>query len=212
MRISAESVRLSARIGHVADQRRTSSRLGRLARRGPRGRRGPGRVGRLGRVQRTDTAERAAVAAPRLRQRPTGRLAILVVVLAVLVVSYASSLKAYLQQRHDMDALQQEIAQRQKSIDDLQEQKDRWKDPAYVEQQARERFGYVMPGDISYVALDANGNRIQPTSKLGKPSAVGEPTKPTAWWTDAWGSVELAGNPPKQGTGPATTIKPDQKE
>ena len=126
---------------------------------------------------------------------------------AVLVVSYASSLKAYLQQRHDMETLQTEIAQRQASIDELQTQKKRWQDPAYVEQQARARFGYVMPGEVSYVALDANGNRIQPESELGTPSSVGASKKPTAWWDDAWGSVELAGKPPRQDTsGPATTI------
>ena len=142
-----------------------------------------------------------------MRHRPTGRAAILVVVLAVLIVSYASSMKAYLQQRHDMDTLQSEIAQRQRSIESLQEQKKRWQDPAYVAQQARARFGYVMPGQISYVALDSHGHRIDPEATLGKPSTVGVPQKPTAWWEDAWGSVELAGKPPKQDTsGPATTI------
>jgi len=160
-------------------------------------------------VARADTGERGAVGArrPGVRHRPTGRAAILVVVLAVLVVSYASSLKAYLQQRHDMETLQTEIAQRQSSIDDLQEQKKRWQDPAYVEQQARARFGYVMPGQIAYVALDSDGHRIQPESELGEPSAVGASKKPTAWWDDAWGSVELAGKPPAQDTsGPATSI------
>lgn len=143
----------------------------------------------------------------RLRPRLTGRAAILTLVIAVLVVSYASSLKAYLQQRHDILALQSEITSRQRSIDDLQAQKDRWQDPAYVKQQARARFGYVMPGETSYIALDSHGKRVQSTSQLGSPKRVGVSRAPTAWWTDAWGSVELAGQPPAQDTrGPATMI------
>lgn len=148
----------------------------------------------------------------RLRPRLTGRAAILVLVLAVLVVSYASSLKAYLQQRHDISTLTGQIAQRQQSIADLEAQKKRWRDPAYVQQQARVQFGYVMPGQVSYVALDAHGHLIDPQSELGNPARVGTPAKPTAWWTDAWGSVELAGNPPKQDTsGPSTQIGGRQK-
>jgi len=130
-----------------------------------------------------------------------------VLVLAVLAVSYASSAKAYLQQRHDIDTTQREIAQRQASIDSLQQQLDRWKDPAYVAQQARERFGYVMPGETAYVALDANGHRIDPASQLGEPADTSKP--PTAWWSSVWGSVELAGNPAARSTPPpATKITP----
>jgi cell division protein FtsB len=133
--------------------------------------------------------------APRANPRLTGRAAVLVLVVAVLVVSFASSLKAYLQQRDHIDTMRAEIAQRAQAIDELETEKERWKDPAFVEQQARERFGYVMPGETAYVALDAHGNRIQAESTLTAPEAVG-PKTPKAWWQDAWASVELAGDPP----------------
>lgn len=202
----------------MADQRRRRRTDGQGGRRGqgprPAGAARRARAALLGSAG--DTAIRGAgektpdapgPAKDRLRPRLTGRGAILVVVVAVLVVSYASSLKAYLQQRHDIKALQSEIVSRQRSIDQLQEQKDRWQDPAYVKQQARATFGYVMPGETSYVALDAQGHQIQAKSELGKPAKVGVSRTPTAWWDTAWGSVELAGNPPKQDTkGPATTI------
>jgi cell division protein FtsB len=126
-------------------------------------------------------------------------MAILVLVLAVLTVSFASSLKAYLQQRHDIDALRSEISERQQAIDSLEAQKDRWKDPAYLEQQARSQLGYVMPGQTAYVALDKNGKPIQPSSSLSDPSTVGEQTESKAWWSTVWSSVELAGNPPTEG-------------
>lgn len=138
-------------------------------------------------------------------------MAVFVLVLAVLVVSYASSLKAYLQQRHDIETLQSQIAAREKSIADLQDQKDRWNDPVYLEQQAREYFGYVMPGQTSYVALDANGDPIKPSGTLSSPDEVGKKTDPTAWWSEVWSSDVLAGNPPKNtGKPPATKIGNDE--
>ena len=177
----------------MADQRRTSAR-------GPRGRTGPGRTraarrAAAARAAATATADTLAKIAPRANPRLTGRAAVLVLVVAVLVVSFASSLKAYLQQRDHIDTMRAQIAQRAQAIDELETEKERWKDPAFIEQQARERFGYVMPGETAYVALDADGNRIQAESKLTAPGAVGAKT-PRAWWEDAWASVELAGDPP----------------
>ncbi len=133
----------------------------------------------------------------------------LVLVLAVLTLSYTSSLRAYLQQRDHIESLKQQIAEREQAIDELEDEKARWEDPAFVEQQARERFGYVMPGETSYIALDENGDRIQSEVELSDPTQVGD-TTPKAWWDSAWESVELAGNPPRS-KGPATEIKTEQR-
>ncbi len=138
------------------------------------------------------------------RPRFTGRAAILVLVLAVLTVSYASSLRAYLQQRSQIEDLKSQIALREASIHDLEREKDRWQDPAYIEQQARE-LNYVMPGETSYVVLDENGEPLQKESSLTDPATVAK-KEPTAWWSTAWQSVELAGNPPKQEPPPASKI------
>ena len=176
----------------MADQRPEQRRATSGQSRGPRGRTGPSRAGSQRR--RSDAVPDARSSAP--RPRLTGRAAILVLVLAVLALSYTSSLRAYLQQRDHIQDLKTKIAARQAAIESLEDEKERWQDPAYIEQQARERFGYVMPGEKAYVALDADGNRIQSEAELSDPSQVGDQT-PTAWWEDAWSSVELAGNPPK---------------
>ena len=146
----------------------------------------------------------AAVPGALRRPRLTGRAAILVLVLAVLTVSYASSLRAYLQQRSQIEELKSQIALRQASISDLEREKDRWKDPAYIEQQAR-GLNYVMPGETSYVVLDEDGKPLQQQSTLTDPATVAK-KDPTAWWSTAWQSVELAGNPPKPTPPPATKI------
>ncbi len=149
----------------------------------------------------------AAVATAPERRRPrfTGRMAVLALVLLVLMMSYASSMKAYLQQRAHIDALQAQIAQQERRIEVLQREKQRWDDPAYVRMQARERFGYVLPGERSFVVVDGNGEPLDPEATLGDPADAEEP--PTAWWDSAWASVELAGNPPKDRAAPVTTIR-----
>jgi cell division protein FtsB len=143
-------------------------------------------------------------AAERRRPRLTGRAAILVLVLAVLTVSYASSLRAYLQQRAHITDLKSQIALRQASISDLEREKRRWEDPAYVRQQARE-LNYVMPGETSYVVLDENGEPLDRSSELTDPATVAR-KPPTAWWSTAWQSVELAGDPPEPEPPPASRI------
>jgi Septum formation initiator len=130
---------------------------------------------------------------------------VLVLVLAVLAVSYASSLRAYLDQRSHLQDLEAKIAQRQAAIDDLEREKRRWEDPAYVEREARERLGYVKPGEIPYIVLDEHGEPVEPQSTLGDPDRSA-PQTPEAWWTGAWGSVEAAGHPPRNGTPPSAEI------
>ena len=113
----------------------------------------------------------------------------------MLTVSYGSSLKAYLQQRSQITDLKTQIAERQVDIDALEREKRRWNDPAYVQAQARARFGYLMPGETSYVVLDVDGKPLESTASLRDPAEVVK-VEPTAWWTTAWASVELAGSPP----------------
>lgn len=124
-------------------------------------------------------------------------MAILLLVGALLVVSFASSLNAYFHQRSDIAALRAEIAQREKNIAALEKEKDRWEDPEYVAAQARERFGYQLPNEEAFVVLDENGEPLDPAADLDDDDEVD--SVPTAWWETAWSSMELAGDPPQQG-------------
>ena len=168
----------------------------------------------------TSRSEPAAVAAgpaatsttrsTRRRPRFTGRAAVLVLVLAVLTVSYASSLRAYLQQRSHIGELKAQIAEREASINDLEREKKRWDDPAYVKAQARERFGYLMPGEQGFEVIGADGRPIEAQATLNDPDEVIK-TVPKAWWTAAWESMELAGNPPPPDEEPAEMIDGTQQ-
>ncbi len=126
-------------------------------------------------------------------------------VLAVLTVSYASSMRAYLQQRADIEDQKQQIADRRADIAALEREKRRWEDPAYQQQQARERLGYLMPGETAYVVLDKDGEPLEQQAELTDPDSVVDQTPPP-WWGDAWESVKLAGDPPRPEPIPLTEI------
>jgi len=133
-------------------------------------------------------------------------------VLAVLTVSYASSMRAYLQQRAQIEDLKAQIASTSASIDELEREKRRWQDPAFLEQQARERFDFVMPGETAYQVIDTDGEALDSSEQLHDPSTIVK-TTPTAWYAEVWESVELAGNPPAPEPEPADTIDlPDEKD
>lgn len=121
-------------------------------------------------------------------------MAILVVVFAVLVVSYGSSLHAYLQQQSHLSSLRAQIVSAQHAIAREKRERSRWSDKAYVEQQARERFGWVMPGQTAYQVIGADGRPVQGSNRLDDPT-LSKATVPTAWWTRAYGSLQHADHP-----------------
>jgi hypothetical protein len=120
---------------------------------------------------------------------------VLVLVLSVLTISYASSLKAYFQQHSQIVELRSQIASSESDIQQLEAERARWSDPAYVREQARARFGYLMPGKTSYVVICEDGKPLAAQSTLSDPRTSSS-SPPTAWWTTEWRSVQLAGNPP----------------
>lgn len=163
----------------------------------PRASTRPGTGGRGSRrpVGVTSGAPTGAAASPVRGTRVTGRALVLVLVLAVLVVSYASSLRAYLAQRAHMADLTEQIATTEADIADLQRETDRYRDPAFIKAQARARFGYLMPGETAFVVLDDDGEPLdQGDVALSDPEDVLSPP-PTAWWATAWASMEYAGHP-----------------
>jgi hypothetical protein len=119
-----------------------------------------------------------------------------VLVVAVLVVSYASSLRAYLEQRQHLSDLRGDIAQSRGSIADLQREQKRWEDPAFLRATAHERLGWVLPGEIAFQVIGADGKPLDHEDSLTDPATVTEDAAPL-WWQSAWSSVVAAGTPAK---------------
>lgn len=132
----------------------------------------------------------------------------LVLVVAALMVSYASSLRAYFEQRQHITQLEESIAASQRNIEQLEREKARWDDPAYVISQARARFAFGFPGEVGYQVLDRDGMPLDPQDSLSppRPATDDEPE----WWEATVSSIEAAGRPPAEEPPPVSKIRPDE--
>ncbi|HEY3000937.1 MAG TPA: septum formation initiator family protein [Kribbellaceae bacterium] len=156
----------------------------------------PGR-GRGGTPKRRTTSAAPAPAsgttpAARPARNLTGRAAVVLLVLGALVVSYAQSLRFWFDQHQQITALQKEIDDRQRRVGELQEEVARWDDKAYVRAQARQRLGWVMPGEVGYRVIGADGKPLGTTTAPSGTTGTEHPDAPT-WYTKLWGSVRIAG-------------------
>lgn len=122
----------------------------------------------------------------------TWRLLILGAVVAAVAVTLAQSLRVYFAQAEEIATLRMEIQDRHDEIAGLADQLERWNDPRFVEAEARERLGWVMPGEVGYRVIDANGEPIGgETDVFTREESV--PAGP--WWDQMWGSVQVADAP-----------------
>lgn len=130
----------------------------------------------------------------------------LVLVLAGLMVSYASSFRAYLDQRNHVEQLESSIARSEAEIAALQREKQRWEDPAYVVAQARARFAFGFPGEIGFQVLDEDGKPLDHEDSLSDPTREAEDPE---WWQETLSSLEAAGHPPEEQQPTARITVPD---
>ncbi len=123
----------------------------------------------------------------------TWRLVVLLVVVAGIGMVLAHSLRVYFTQAEEIAAVKAEIAVEQDKIADLNDKLERWNDPAYVRSIARSRLGWVLPGEVGYRVLDADG---KPLDGAAIELEAAEP--PQLWWEKMWGSVQVADSPAEE--------------
>jgi cell division protein FtsB len=127
------------------------------------------------------------------------RAAILAALVCVLTLTIAGPVRTYFAQRTEMKQLKATEAQLREQIADLEEQKVKLGDPVFVAAQARERLGFVMPGDIPYqVQLPANA--ALPGGPGGEPATA---KRDEPWYTSLWHTIADAPH------GVSPTIAPD---
>jgi cell division protein FtsB len=118
----------------------------------------------------------------------TGRALVLGGIVVLLVVLLASPIHRFLGSRSAVATTSGQLRQDQQQLRKLQRQKDRWSDPGYVQQQARSRLQYAMPGDTVYVVVD-KGQRSDIEKTAGSTSST---KRGKEWNTRLWDSVRAA--------------------
>ena len=113
------------------------------------------------------------------------RAAILAAVVCVLTLTIAGPVRTYFAQRTEMKQLAASEAALRNQIADLETQKAKLGDPVYIAAQARERLGFVMPGDIPYQVQLPPGAAVAPdTGPEAAPVRNNDP-----WYTSLWHTI-----------------------
>ncbi|OPC84984.1 hypothetical protein B4N89_12040 [Embleya scabrispora] len=144
----------------------------------------------------------------RLRRRGGGKWIVLTLVVLSLAIALVYPLRQYLAQRSDVADLRESTRKQQSETERMRSDLERWNDPAYVRQQARERLHFVYPGDTAYLVVPPGGITGDPA-----PPTPAQASSPP-WYRNLWDSTRDAdkagtptpSTPPTPTRTPATSI------
>jgi hypothetical protein len=113
---------------------------------------------------------------------------VLAVALASVALAVALPFKIWLAQRGQIADLRAQTQAQEQHVAALERQQEQWADPAYVEQQARLRLHYVLPGEKAYVYLGPRPGGTKPA-----PAGADGPAGTGPWYSRLWQTVQVAG-------------------
>ncbi|MBB4854766.1 cell division protein FtsB [Mycobacteroides chelonae] len=111
------------------------------------------------------------------------RAAILAAVVCALTLTVAGPVRTYFSQQAEKNQLAAAEAQLREQIASLEDKKRRLADPAYIAAQARERLGFVMPGEVPFQVQLPNA----PVD--ARPQGQGPVDNGNPWYTNLWHNI-----------------------
>ncbi|MGY2127699.1 FtsB family cell division protein [Blastococcus sp. SYSU DS0617] len=133
-------------------------------------------------------ARTAPAAAVRRRPLFTGRAVLLGALVLLLALTLAGPLRQYLAGQQELVELTAEGQALDRRAAELEAQLERQRDPAWTQQQARERLTYVLPGDRLVVVVD--GEAVE--GDAGTLDEAATPAEPQPWFQGLMESVARA--------------------
>ena len=113
----------------------------------------------------------------------------------MLAVTIVPTLRSLIQQRGDTAAKQAQVQQQRQDVQDLQREAALWKDPAYIELQARERLKFVRVGDRAYTVIDPGGTDTSAATAAKPVVAAPMANDASPWYGKVWQSIQIADRP-----------------
>ena len=108
---------------------------------------------------------RSAASAEWMRGMRLNTYTITLLAMIVLgVLTLAPRVQEWFVLRQQVAQAQADVAKARNDVKNMQSEVKRWEDPVYIRSQARDRLYYVMPGEVSYLVMDANGVNTSDTS------------------------------------------------
>ncbi|MEO3976267.1 septum formation initiator family protein [Streptomyces sp. CAU 1734] len=129
------------------------------------------------RVYRSQTRRQAR------RSRLTGRAAFLALVVCSLIVALAYPMRQYVSQGGEMAEQRERMAEAERQVERLRDEKARLQDDMYIQRLAREHLHYVLPGETGYTMID-------PDAAEERRSEDGSAERP--WYSGVWDGVDKA--------------------
>lgn len=120
----------------------------------------------------------------------SGRAVALLAVLFIAALIMAQPLQLLLEQQADISHAQEQLDYEAQRQGELETQLERWEDPAFVQQQARQRFNIVMPGEHKYLVLDEEEDKLAESEPGVDP--LDEDVE-MGWADRLWGSLLSSG-------------------
>ncbi|SDU79059.1 Cell division protein FtsB [Arcanobacterium phocae] len=116
---------------------------------------------------------------------------VLFVLLAVLIV--ANPLTQYLAQQEEIREAKAELALVKDRVESLEEEKELWNDPVYIQSKARERLGFVMPGQTLYTTTDPQKGDATERLNARAEEVTRLRREQTPFFVTGWDSLDIAG-------------------
>lgn len=113
----------------------------------------------------------------------------------MLAVTLMPTVRSMLNQQNEINKVRSSLGQQRETVAALQQEQRQWSDPAFIEQQARERLKFVRVGETSYTVIDTPP--AAPAS--GTLATVAAPARATSadnpWYGQLWESMVIADTP-----------------
>lgn len=123
------------------------------------------------------------------------RGAILLGIVVMLAVTLVPTLRSLVQQRGDVAAMQDKVDEQRRTVAALEHEAALWKDPAFIEVQARERLKFVRVGDRAYTVIDPGADTPN-TPTAPRPVVAAPMANATSpWYGKVWQSIQIADRP-----------------
>lgn len=113
----------------------------------------------------------------------------------MLAVTLVPTLRSVLAQRGDTAALQESIAAQREGVSSLERQAVLWKDPDYIEVQARHRLKFVRIGDRAYTVVDPTRDALKQATSQAPVVSAPLANDASPWYGKLWQSVQIADRP-----------------
>lgn len=157
--------------------------------------RGPGRSDsrRSPHDQRVRTKHSVVVADGRGSRKYSLRLIAVVLTLIVAIVIVFPTASRYYASQRELAAARSDLASTQQHNEELETELELWNDDEFVRSQARERLGYVMPGQTLYVVKDPEAGTAQEQRDERIENVNLDRRAATPWYVTMWDSIGVSG-------------------